>query len=57
MTVRPKLSLTMKIMIAMVAGIVLGVLINLFLADVAFVRETLVDGVLKRDRRGVRGGD
>jgi Na+/H+-dicarboxylate symporter len=47
MTVRPKLSLTMKIMIAMVAGIVLGVLINLFLADVAFVRETLVDGVLK----------
>ena len=47
MTARPKMSLTTKIMIAMVTGIVLGVLINLFLADVAFVRETLVDGVLK----------
>jgi Na+/H+-dicarboxylate symporter len=41
------MSLTGKIVLAMVAGAVLGVLINLFLADVAFVRSTIVDGVLR----------
>jgi DAACS family dicarboxylate/amino acid:cation (Na+ or H+) symporter len=41
------MSLTAKIMIGMVSGAVLGVLINLYLADVEFVRLVLVDGVLK----------
>jgi Na+/H+-dicarboxylate symporter len=47
MASRGKTSLTAKIMIAMVAGAVLGVLINAFLADVDFVRVTVVDGILK----------
>ncbi|MDH4051938.1 MAG: dicarboxylate/amino acid:cation symporter [Rubrivivax sp.] len=47
MATTAKISLTAKIMIGMVAGAVLGVLINLFLIDIAFVRDTLVDGVLR----------
>lgn len=42
-----RLSLTMKIMVGMLLGLTLGILVNLFLADIAFVRTYLIDGLLK----------
>ena len=47
MTQKRTMSLTMKILIGMLTGATLGVLIHLFLGDVAFVREWIVDGALK----------
>jgi Na+/H+-dicarboxylate symporter len=44
---KKKMGLTTKIMIGMVSGLVLGILINLFLADVAFVQKYFVEGLLK----------
>jgi DAACS family dicarboxylate/amino acid:cation (Na+ or H+) symporter len=40
-------SLTKRILVAMLLGGVLGVLVDLFVADVPFVRTYLVDGLLK----------
>ncbi|MDH4293040.1 MAG: dicarboxylate/amino acid:cation symporter [Betaproteobacteria bacterium] len=42
-----EMGLTTKIMIGMGAGLILGILTNLFLADVAFVQKYIVDGFLK----------
>jgi DAACS family dicarboxylate/amino acid:cation (Na+ or H+) symporter len=41
------MNLTMRIMVGMILGALLGILVNLFLADVAFVQTYLVDGLLK----------
>lgn len=42
-----KMSLTARILVGMLIGAVLGVLVNHFLADVAFVQTYFVDGLLK----------
>jgi len=47
MTRRPRMSLTMQIMVAMVAGALLGLIVHRYLADVGFVKTHLVDGLLK----------
>ena len=39
------MSLTMKIMIAMITGLILGIIINFTLIDVAFVKNFIVDGL------------
>lgn len=41
-----KMSLTMQIMIAMVVGIICGVIINTLFASTAFVQDYIVGGVL-----------
>lgn len=47
MTTTKKMSLTVKIVWAMLIGASLGILINLFLADVSWVQNNLVDGLLR----------
>jgi Na+/H+-dicarboxylate symporter len=47
MAEKSKMTLTTKIMLAMLAGVVLGVVINLFMADISFVQKQIVDGLLK----------
>jgi Na+/H+-dicarboxylate symporter len=44
---KQEMGLTTKIMIGMGAGLILGILTNLFLADVVFVQKYVVDGLLK----------
>ena len=39
-------SFTTKILLSMVAGIIVGVILNVFFVEVAFIKDNLVNGVL-----------